>query len=158
MSPRQGRIARWLDDRLDASLGSRFLTGALVGAFFSIFTPLLLLLWALGGRMASIRGIDTRLDLLSALYPIGAVVSSSFLYGLTALVRTRPARALFGAVAFVPWVAAIALCMEGGHTQWRFMHTAVTALGALALGAPLGWGMTAPRWQRRARPSRRSAV
>jgi hypothetical protein len=114
MSLRHGKIARWLDGRPDSSLSSVFVSGALVGAFFSIFTTLLLLLWAFGGREATIRDIETRLDLLTVVYPLGALVSDSLLYGLTALVRTRPARAFLGVVAFIPWFAGMALCRWAG--------------------------------------------
>jgi hypothetical protein len=158
MPLRHGRLARWLDDRPDAPLSSRFVSGALVGAFFCIFTPLLLALWVFGGREAMIRGINTRLDLLTIAYPLGALVSHSLLYGLTALVRTKPARAFLGVVAFIPWFAGMALCMDGGHADWRLKHTALTALGALSFGLPLGWGMREPQWRRRKQASRRSAV
>ena len=160
MYRRLRKLAYFLDaDRADAPLSARFIEGALFGlVFFGVFTPLLLVGWVFGGREATIRGIETRLDLLTLLYPLGAIVSCSLLYGLTSLVRSRPARALLGTVAFLPWFAALALCMDGGHTHWRILHTLTTVVGAVAFGAPFGWDMTQPRIRRRASRSRRSAV
>ena len=160
MYRRLGRLAYFLDaDRPDAPLSARFLDGALFGlVFFAVFTPLILLSWALEGREATIRGVETRLDLLSLLYPLGAIVSNSLLFGLTSFVRSRLARALLGIGAFLPWFAAMALCIERGHTDWRVLHTWTTVLSAVVIGAPIGWGMTQPKIRRRTSRSRRSAV
>jgi hypothetical protein len=160
MSPRLDKLARYLDgDRPDAPLRDRFATGALVGALFASFTPLLLLLWAIGGREITSRGGQVvRVDLLAAIYPLGAVVTGALLFGLTALVRARVLRALLGAVAFLPWVAGIALCMNAGHVVWRPMHTVATILMALAFGVPIGWGMTPRLGRPPNRRSRRPAV
>ena len=160
MYRRLGKLASFLDaDRPDATLSARFIDGALFGLVFAVlFTPLLLFTWAMGGREATIRGVETRLDLLSMLYPLGAIVSNSLLFGLTSLVRSRVGRALLGAVAFIPWFAAMALSMEGGHAHWRILHTAVSLGCALLLGGPIGWDMTQPKIRRRSSRSRRSAV
>src|SRR5688572_6739760 len=159
MPQRRDRIARLLDgDRPDAPFASRLATGALVGAFFAVFVPVILILWAIGGRETVIKGTTVRLDLLTAIYPLGAVLSSALLYALAPLSPSRVLRALLGAIAFVPWFAGIAWCSDGGYATWRSKHTAVTIISALAIGAPLGWNTTPKRKQRGDRASRRSAV
>ena len=131
----------------------------MVGASFAIFTPLLLIAWAVGGREITGRGgVLVRVDLLVALYPLGAIVSGALLFGLTALARGRLLRALLGAVAFLPWVAGIALCIDGGYSVWRPLHTVTTVFMALALGAPIGWSMTPRLGRPREQRSRRTAV
>ena len=161
MSSRRQRIVHHLftGDRPDAPVGARFVTGAMLGAMFTVFTPLLLFLWAVGGRETTTRhGTLIRVDLLAALYPIGAIVTAALMFGLASFVRVRSLRALVGVVAFLPWAAAIIVCFDSGHVQWRALHTVTTLLMALAFGAPIGWRMPYRAARQRRQPSRRAAV
>jgi len=134
-------IARFLDgDRPNASAWLRFGAGALLGACFAVFTPILLGLWAFGGPEITLRGGQLlRVDLLSLLYPLGAVFSGGLFCLLTPRAPNRPARALLGALAVSPWFAAVALCIDRGYAAWQGPHTVTTLLGAISIGAPLGW-------------------
>jgi hypothetical protein len=159
MTPRLDELARYLDgDRPDAPVRVRLATGAAVGAVFCVFVPLLLLMWALGGREVSLRhGILLRVDLLAVLYPLGAIVSGALLFALTALTRTRLLGALLGAVAILPWVAGIVICFDRGYSTWQPLHTMTTASMALIMGGKVGWDRTRSSTGQHKR-SQRSAV
>lgn len=134
-------IARFLDgERPNASPRLRFGAGALLGGCLALFTPILLGLWAIEGAEITVPpGRPVRVDLLSLVYPLGAIVSGGLFCLLTSYASTRLARAVLGAVAVLPWFAAIALCLDRGYAAWQSAHTVTTLLGALSLGAPLGW-------------------
>jgi hypothetical protein len=141
-------IARHVDDWPGARPRTRFLNGALLGSLFAVFTPVFLLMWALEGPEVLTRRGTIRVDLLALAYPLGAVVSISLLLGLAGVAQSRVGRALLGALAFLPWCGAMTLCLDRGYADWQPVHSLATILCATAIGAPIGWSMTAPRGRR----------
>jgi hypothetical protein len=134
-------IARFLDgEHPEASLGLRFLTGALLGAVFAIFTPLLALLWFVSGpEVMTRKSILVRVDLLTALYPLGAVITGALFAALVSYARSRVTASLLGVAAFIPWCAAIGLCIDRGYADWSAKHTFLTLFCAVVFGGFAGW-------------------
>ena len=134
-------IARFLDgERPEARPALRFTAGALVGSCFALFTPILLGLWIFRGREVLLkRGGSVRVDLASLLYPLGAVISGALFVLLVSRARSRIVAALLGSLALLPWLVSIVVCINQGYAHWQMAHTVTTLLGAIGLGAPLGW-------------------
>jgi hypothetical protein len=140
MSRLTEEIARFLDGAPpDAPLRVRLAAGAGLGACFGVFVPLIAGLWWLrGAEFVTRRGLRVRADLLTVTYALGALVSGALLFALAPR-ASRPAIAgLAGAVAMLPWLAGIALCMDRGYANWTVQHTILTLGSATVLGIPLG--------------------
>ena len=138
---------------------TRIGAGAALGSVFLVFMPVLLLLWwSAGPEYVSKDGLRLRVDLLSLLYPIGAVVTGALFFLLAGLVRTRFGKALMGAVSFLPWIIGIALCINGGYNHWTSLHSALTLIGSVTFGATLGWHASQFTTRRRHSQSIRDAV
>jgi hypothetical protein len=153
-------LASFLDgDWPDAPAMVRVRAGAAVGSVFMIFLPVIAFLWwREGTEYVSRDGRSMRLDLLSLLYPFGTVVTGSLFFLLAGVSQARLAKACLGALAFLPWMAALALCINDGYQNWRGVHTAITLLTAVAFGCPLGWNASSLTTRSRESKSAEPAV
>ena len=126
-----------------APIRVRAAAGAAAGSVFAVFTPILAATWLFRGAEVTIARGLVRVDLLTLLYPLGAVIAGALLCILLPYGRGRIGGALLGAISLLPWIAAIAWCMDRGYAQWQVSHTILTFLVATLLGAPLGWHLGA---------------
>ena len=114
---RARRAWRW---RLEpgAPLRERAAAGAAICAAVlgGVGVPVLLLLILLGGPEHQSRRSGTvwRLDLLLALYPLGAAAGGAVAGALLPLARRRPGAVAVGALAAAPLMAAISVGADRG--------------------------------------------
>ena len=139
--PLGNEMARFLDgERPNASLGLRLLTGATFGTVFAVFTPIIAVFWLVkGAEFQAQNGMLIRVDLLTLLYPLGAVISGALFSGLVSYRRNRVAASLSGMIALAPWFLAIVVCFDRGYLDWTRFHTAIASFCAVMMGGWLGW-------------------
>jgi hypothetical protein len=144
------RISEFLDgNRPDAPIWLRLLTGAAFGAVFSVFVPIIALVWLIGGAEVQTRSALIRADLLTLLYPLGAIISGALFVALVGYCRSRVAASISGIVALAPWFVAIGLCFNRGYSTWTPDHTVTTTICTLLIGGGLGWFTAESRFHRR---------
>jgi hypothetical protein len=141
-------VSRFFDTPWDKPLLVRVVAGGVAGALFTIFVPAFLLMWALDGPEVVYRRQLLRVDLAALLYPIGAVLSGSLFAALVVQARSKIAAMAAAFAAFLPWMAAMALCTNRGYEAWAMGHTVTTIFGALLLGFPLGLAVHGARRKR----------
>ncbi len=113
----------------------------LVGAGFSPFALLIWILLLIGGPEHQDRhGTLVRMDLLAFTYPLGTVLAGALMGIALPAVRRLWVAIPAGILALTPWAFGVSVAVDRGYQHWTRLHTVVSAVIAVVLGAGFGYG------------------
>jgi hypothetical protein len=123
-------MGAWNRARRGASLGL---------AFPGIFTILILVIYAFGGRHQLSKGTEIDFLVLSIAYPLGSAIMGAVLALGAPFMRGYVRSALVGMAAFAPFVIGIGLATDNGLTRWDSSQTGVSVALTIFYGGVVGY-------------------